>query len=264
VLVRAPAPQLEAVRPDWPLSELKKRDQSTSNEIERWAYAKQRIRAAYARTNSELIFVWRDVISDIDTRQKSNEALLELLADYAELCADNLIPDDSEVDVNARLDDRLLEITFQLWRKFDADMQIIENRCCYCDSEEEPIYKCTSSRQRTINEDIPLIIFVCSSNDLCLEKAHSNGYTLDRSDRWRKVFDLSNRGRSRREIAEKLHIGLSTVSKDLRTLRRADESLCNHCGESIFAKFSDVFQYSAEINCPHCGSKVRIRFYATD
>jgi len=240
---------------------MKNPDQSTSDEIGRWASAKRRIRDAYARTNTELIFVWRDVISDIDTRQKSDVEILELLADHAELCADNLIADDSEVDAEMRLDDRLLQITFQLWRKLDHHREIIESRCFYCSSEEEPMCKWTTSRRRAINEDIPMTIFVCSSNEPCLEKAHSDGYNLDRPDRWRMVFDLSSSGRSRREIAAKLHIGLSTVGKDLRILKRTDEAICNQCGERVFAEFSDVFQYSAEVDCPYCGSKVRASFY---
>ena len=196
-----------------------------------------------------------------DTRQKSNAEIMELLADYAELCADNLIPDESEVDVEMRLDDRLLEITLQLWRKSDHHREIREGRCFYCDSEEDPMSKWTASKRSATNEDIPLTIFVCSSNEICLEKAHSDGYRLDRSDRWRMVFDLSSSGRSRREIAAKLHIGLSTVGKDLRTLKRTDEAICNQCGERMFSKFSDVFQYSAEIDCSYCGSRVRLSFY---
>lgn len=158
---------------------MKNREQDTSNEKERWVAAKQRVRNAYARTNTELIFVWRDIISDINTTQKSNVEILELLADYAEQCADNLMPDNSKVDVDMWLDDRLLENTFQLWRKFDKDRAAIESQCCYCGNKNATINSWKTSTSVAIEEDIPLVIYVCSTNDECANKAREDGYAVE-------------------------------------------------------------------------------------
>ena len=180
----------------------------------RWANAKERIRAAYRRTPTRLIFVWRDCWDGI--LEKSDTEVLEGLADYAEQCADVLLPDEDSVDLQMHLDDENLRRTFNVMRALERRVAQIKSQCRYCGTKEGRMLRWTTPTSLAIERDLPHDIYICKRNGLCRDTAYAQGYKLERTDRRHWAKQLAEEGKTIREIAETLHVSRQTLRKDLR------------------------------------------------
>ena len=180
----------------------------------RWASAKERIRAAYRRTPTSLIFVWRDCWDGI--LEKSDTEVLEGLADYAELCADVLLPDEDSADLQMHLDDESLRRTFSVMRLLERRVDQIKSQCRYCGTKESRMLRWTTTTGLAIERDLPLDIYVCRGNDPCREAAYAQGYKLERTERRHWAKQLAGQGKTIREMAEILRVSRQTLRKDLR------------------------------------------------
>lgn len=226
---------------------------------ERWNAAKQRIFSAYAEKPTSQIFIWRSLPGEI--WEKTDVEIIEELADYAEFCASTLIAKEHDLNIELYKDDDYLLKIFSLNRQFREQNRIIQSQCRYCGTKVGPIYKWTTSSKKAIDEDVSSVIYVCPSNDQCAQMAHSSGYTISRLDRWRKVYSLVDQRKTQREMAEILHVSVSTIRKDIRNLRRETNEICPNCGDNVKARFSDIFQYAGEVKCKFCENKVYVSFY---
>ena len=199
--------------------------QLISNDFERWAAAKERIRNVYQKMPVIAKLRWGDYHNFWKNAYKMNDLeLIEAIAFENEQMADTIKsdfirPNSGTPDIEARLTDTYLLITFAMWREFAKRSKYIQSHCHYCDQTGELI-KWEISTGKAIKEDKAKFIYVCMTNPSCLQNALDSEYTMISNNRRYYVERLAKQGMNQQQIQKALRISRSTVSKDFHILKR--------------------------------------------
>jgi hypothetical protein len=194
--------------------------QLISGDLDRWATAKERIRSAYQKTPVIAKLPWGDYDNVAQNAYKMDDIeLIEAIAIENEQMADIMKSDAEALDIEERLTDTYLLVTFAIWRELAKNSEYTRSHCRYCDKTGELI-KWEITIGKAIEEDRAPFIYVCLTKPSCWRKALDNGYTVISNNRRCYVERLAKQGMTQQQIQEVLRVSRATVSKDFRILNR--------------------------------------------
>ena len=193
--------------------------QLISGSLERWNNAKDRFRKAYRKNQTKSIINWRDFKCASLAHEMDDVQLLEAIAEEAEWIADIVKISYEQYNIEICLSDTYLLAAFYLWRMFSELSLHTKSHCSYCDREGD-LVKWEISLSQSIQRDVPKIKYVCLNRVTCWKKALDDGYKALSNNRRKMVKVLLDQGKTQRQIRDVLRVSQSTITKDMRILKR--------------------------------------------
>lgn len=193
--------------------------QMISGPLERWNNAKKKFRKAYGKNQTKSIIEWGRFKCANVAHEMDDVQLLEAIADEAERIAGIVKIDNEQYDIEKILSDTYVLSVFVLWRMFSKMSLYTMSHCSYCESEGD-LVKWETSWSQSIEADDPKVKYVCLGKVACWQKALDDGYKAMSNNRRKMVEVLLGRRKTQREIRELLRVSQSTITKDVRILKK--------------------------------------------